>query len=165
MKEITNEYGHLVGFVMKMGGTSDLALAILAGAELERILHRILETYLLPKSAKNINDLLSSNGSCGTFFSQIELAYRLGIISKEITHDLHIVRDIRNCFAHGVHEMSFASDQVKNKLSKLVISKEKSIHDSRLNELRKIFQDLVYDLTDSLNTINQSVRNKKKGQK
>lgn len=163
LKEITNEYGHLVGLIMKMDNASESALAILASVELERILHRILETYLLPKSAENINDLLSSNGSCGTFFAQIELAYRLGIIPKEITHDLHIVRDMRNCFAHGVHEMSFESDQVKNKLFKLAKSQEKDVQGSGLSELRKLFQDSVYDLIDSLKTISQSVQ--KKGQK
>lgn len=164
MKEITNEYGHSVGFVMKMGTASDPALAILAGAELERILYRILEAYLLPKSTKNINDLLSPNGSCGTFFAQIELAYRLGIIPPKITHALHIVRDMRNYFAHGVHEISFESDQVKNKLFKLAKFEEKTMHDFRLNELRKIFQDSVYDLIDSLRTISRSVQNKKKAQ-
>ena len=110
-----NEYGYYIGLVMKSGIGMDHTAAILLTAELERLLNMILKEYFLP-NRRNIRDILSPEGSCGALYAQIELAYRLGIITEVIAHDLHIVREIRNRFAHGTHEMSFESEELKNKL-------------------------------------------------
>ena len=85
----------------------DRAIAILIGAELDEFLLKILNKRLLPKSPKSSLDLLSSNGSLGSFASRIELCYRLAIIDDEVRNDLHVIREIRNTFAHDIRDYLF----------------------------------------------------------
>ena len=58
-----------------------------------------------------------------SFFGRIELAYRLGLLHPIFHHELHLVKDVRNEFAHGTIGISFESQTVAALVSKLVIPK------------------------------------------
>jgi len=53
------------------------------------------------------------------FHSKIDFAYRLGLISEKLCRDLHILRKIRNVFAHHIFDCNFENEAVKNQLSEL----------------------------------------------
>jgi len=51
-------------------------------------------------------------GILGTFYSKIEMAFVLGVISNEAKDDLHIIREIRNAFSHSPLKMDFEIREV-----------------------------------------------------
>jgi DNA-binding MltR family transcriptional regulator len=48
----------------------------------------------------------------GTFSSRIKIAYALGIIGGKSRHDLDIVGNIRNAFAHGMRDLAFDTKEI-----------------------------------------------------
>lgn len=55
----------------------------------------------------------------GTFSAKIDLAYRIGLISLDEKSSFHLIRKIRNEFAHSSEEISFESDIIKDRISEL----------------------------------------------
>lgn len=80
---------------------SDRIRAVLLGTQIDHLLLRLLQTYLIPKKGKN-DRLLDGSGFAGTFSARIELAFRIGLISPDWYHDLKIINEIRDAFAHGL---------------------------------------------------------------
>ena len=91
---------------------SDRASAILTGAELEGSLFRIIDRYLLPEIPSKGIRLLGKDGPLGSLASRIETVYRLGLIPPSYHHDLHLLRRIRNEFAHGPKGISFENQRI-----------------------------------------------------
>jgi DNA-binding MltR family transcriptional regulator len=67
------------------------------------------------------------NAPFSSFSSKIDVAYRLGAISNRLCRDLHLVRKIRNDFAHNIEGCHFSDQKVNN----------------RVRELRNKFADLI----------------------
>ncbi|MCI5057566.1 MAG: hypothetical protein MRY83_15740 [Flavobacteriales bacterium] len=86
---------------------SDRALAILGASAIDHSLGELLERTLI-KVSKNQEKLLTSDGPLSSFSSRIEICYRLGIISIKLRNSLHLIRKIRNDFAHNIvsHKLS-----------------------------------------------------------
>ncbi|MGA2463020.1 MAG: MltR family transcriptional regulator [Thermodesulfobacteriota bacterium] len=97
---------------------TDRAAAVLVGAEIDRVLGKILERFLLPVRSKASSPLLEQDGPLGNLASRIELVYRLGLVSTTMHRELHLLRKIRNLFAHRVKGVAFdvlpVSDLVKS---------------------------------------------------
>ena len=99
---------------------SDRGVAIVGAAwveeSLERSLHTVLETH--PASWKR---LFEKSAPLATFSAKIDLSRLVGTVSDAIHSDLHIVREIRNAFAHDIthkitHEtLTFSSPNLKDK--------------------------------------------------
>lgn len=81
----------------------DRATVILVVAKLELILFQILQKYLIPVPGSE-DELLDNDRPLGTFSAKIRMAYRLGLIDNLFSHSLHLIRKIRNAFAHEVEE-------------------------------------------------------------
>ena len=91
---------------------SDRSAAVLMGAELDAQMERILTYFFLPPLKKSY-PLLQSDGPVGSFASRIEMIYRIGLMPEEWHHDLHLVRKIRNEFAHGPAGLDFTHLQYR----------------------------------------------------
>jgi len=74
-----------------------------------------LDKYLLPPRSKKYQKALAGN-----FYSRIELVYRLGLIHPLFHNELHLIRDIRNEFAHKTLGVNFENPKVIELTSKLV---------------------------------------------
>lgn len=96
-----------VGRAMKFMAGPDRATAILAAAWLDELLLEALRAHLLPPMSPKL-DILDQNGPLGTFSSRIEAANRLGLIDAQFARALHLVRRIRNDFAHDFDADSLA---------------------------------------------------------
>ncbi len=59
----------------------------------------------------------------GAFGSKIRLAYLIGLYSKSVYNDLHIVGKIRNAFAHKAEADSFSYDQIASWVNNMTILK------------------------------------------
>jgi DNA-binding MltR family transcriptional regulator len=109
--------------IEEMEKESDRATAILLGAELEDILLQVLTKYFLPAQPKKSTRLLEPDAPIGSFAARIELVYRLGLIIPVAHNELHLIRKIRNEFAHKKAGLTFKSESVSQLISKLVFPK------------------------------------------
>lgn len=90
------------------GSNRERAAAIVAGADLEEALGELLTGFIVA-GAKS-DGLLTGSG-LRSFYLRIDLAYALGLVSEDERVDLHIVRSVRNHFAHE-KECSFVDRRV-----------------------------------------------------
>lgn len=98
----------------------DSVTAILVPAKLDALLRICIERRLLPAKKPKDDTLLRSDGALGTFSSRIEIAYRLGIVDSDYKVALHLLRKMRNEFAHGFETQDFASQHHKSRILELV---------------------------------------------
>jgi len=98
---------------------SDRACVILAAALLDSALETLLKTQLLPASSGEDPLFDGPNAPLASFSARIEMALRLGMIDSGFARSLHLVRRIRNDFAHNVTGCTFADSSVMGRLTEL----------------------------------------------
>ena len=108
------------GFFEELQSESPRAAVIIASAFLDAQLREILSNSFVDDK-KIVEELLDSDFL--TFSSRTKIAYCMGLISKNIFHDLNIVRKIRNKFAHKMHGYSFDEPEVVNWCNSLKLAK------------------------------------------
>lgn len=101
---------------------SERACVILATAMLDQALEAILKARLVPISSPKDELLEDVYAPISSFSARINLAHRIGLISVKFSRDLHIIRDIRNDFAHDIRGCTFDNDSVRNRVLALVRS-------------------------------------------
>jgi hypothetical protein len=113
-------------FVDQFKNESDRAAVILATAKIDYSLFQLISCFLIPNTTKK-DELLDpdENGALSSLSARISLCYRLGIIDAEFTRALHLVRKIRNEFAHEVKDAKL----------------DQPPHRDRIRELTKIVSD------------------------
>ena len=92
-------------FVNQFKVESDRAAVILVTAKIDYSLFQLISCFLVPNPTKK-DELLDpdENGPLSSLSARISLCYRLGIIDAEFARALHLVRKIRNEFAHEVSD-------------------------------------------------------------
>lgn len=105
-------------FLDELAAESDRAAALLAGAYLDSRLELLLRSRLVSDEPM-IRKLFESNGALSTFSSRISIAYGAGLIAQRTALDLHLVRAIRNDFAHKLHGLTFQADSMKSRVSEI----------------------------------------------
>ncbi len=98
---------------------SERASVILAVARIDSDLEKLLKHVLYPKSSSSDN-LFDSERPLSAFSAKIALAGRLGVIDDELESALHILRRIRNEFAHEIEASTLSSDRNRDRLAELV---------------------------------------------
>ena len=110
----------LDALIEEMNGESDRAVAIVGAAWVEEALSDAIQSVLQSHS-ESWKRLFNGNGPLAIFSARIDLARLLGIVTDAIRSDLHIIRDIRNEFAHQIAhktehvKLSFETDHIRNK--------------------------------------------------
>lgn len=103
-------------FVEEFKGETDRAAVVLGAAKLDLVMYQILKSFLVP-SASSKDELMDGDSPLGTFSSKINMMHRLGLIDSSFARALHIIRKIRNSFAHEVSgcllQSGAHSDRVK----------------------------------------------------
>ena len=105
---------------------------------LDRALETILKAYLVPTDSPEDSLLEGAYAPIATFNARIDLAHRLGLITARFCRDLHIIRKIRNDFAHNISGCSFEDSAVCSRITELVRS---STIIERSPKIRKSFPD------------------------
>jgi hypothetical protein len=84
------------------------ATAILGAAFLENAMTLLLKTHFRPLTQADERLLLEPpSGIIGTFAAKIRVAYAIKAIAGKAYHDLLLINDIRNVFAHTLHTITF----------------------------------------------------------
>ena len=97
----------------------DLHAAIIAVSIVEASLEQLIVTRL-KKSDKDLLDRLFQNrGPLSDFNSKILIAEAFGILTGPLAEELHVMRAVRNAFAHAKMHLSFADQPVALEVSRL----------------------------------------------
>lgn len=107
-------------FVNEFKGETDRAAVILGAAKLDAVLAQILDRHFAP-SLSSIDELLDGDSPLATFSARINVCYRLQLISAEFAKALHLVRRIRNSFAHEISGVSLEHGAHSDRLKSLLM--------------------------------------------
>lgn len=131
-------------FIMLLQEESDRGCVIVSAAMLDDILLQLLKRRLAPSLEKKDELLEGGAAAFSNFSARIDLAYRVGLIRASTRATFHLLRKIRNDFAHISDPKTFDSSSVKSrtleifKLNKEVMeSFSESMRDHDLQEFEK----------------------------
>ena len=108
----------LFELITVLSSESDRGCSLMAVAYLDVELERLLKAFLVD-DVKVVNELFNHTGALGTFSSRINLAYALGLISKSSRRNLHLLRKIRNTFAHVHLRVDFNDNTISSRCHEL----------------------------------------------
>jgi hypothetical protein len=94
---------------------SDRAAVILGAAKLDGFLLAILERHLLPHPGTR-DELLENDNPLAPFSARIQICHRLGLIDDQFTKLLHLLRRLRNEFAHQVSQKSLSTGAARDRV-------------------------------------------------
>jgi hypothetical protein len=94
---------------------SDRAAVILGAARIDLGLYHLLQ-HTLPPNTSRSDELLEGDSPSPTFSLRINICYRLGLIDAELTRSLHLIRRIRNIFAHEASGSSLDSGSHRGRI-------------------------------------------------
>lgn len=102
---------------------SDLACALIAVSFLDNAIASRLKAYFIDSSI--VPMLLNPpSGILSTFSSRYNLAYCVGLVSKNMRQNLEIIGSIRNEFAHSFEKRVFESDRIAELIKQISIFEE-----------------------------------------
>ncbi|MCY2952357.1 MAG: MltR family transcriptional regulator [Planctomycetota bacterium] len=78
---------------------TDRGVALLGAAFLDDVLDVMLRAHFI-EDGDVVNKLISPGRPLESFGARTHLAYCLGLLGKDIYHDMNMIREIRNDFAH-----------------------------------------------------------------
>jgi hypothetical protein len=90
----------------------DRGAGIIASAILQDHLLAAIKTRLTVGSEVEAN-MFKTSGPIGSFGTQIDLGFLLGIYPNYVREQMHLIRLIRNEFAHNVQPVSFRSQRAR----------------------------------------------------
>lgn len=98
---------------------TDRGAVLMSAAFLDDKLKELIEKRLVldKKISRRAFDF---NGALGTFSSRIDFAYLIGVLPKNAQRDLHLIRAVRNQFAHHAAPLSYDEEKVKALCDRLV---------------------------------------------
>ena len=112
---------------------------ITAAALMDSMLGKVLEKYIVCDANKK--DIFSFQGPLGTFSAKIDMAYALGLISKDLRTDMNLFRKMRNLCAHELILDEKIKSDIKSMCGEFLL-------------LKKVFK-LPFAKTPSFTTKNQ----------
>jgi hypothetical protein len=110
--------------ISKVGAESERGMTVLVAAELDRVLKVVLKSYLAPGKARE--DLFGGGSPpIETFSAKINLARALHLIREDEYELLHLIRRIRNQFAHNP-DAAFSDERISSWLNAIPERETKS---------------------------------------
>lgn len=110
-------------------GETDRGAAVLAGSYVENFLGIFLQSCMVDSSLSD--KIFGTDGSLSTFSQRIDFSQAFGFLPKPLCADLHLIRKIRNHFAHHPKDASFNSSPVRDWIAALHASKEVAVGEGK----------------------------------
>lgn len=118
MDEISKHFDEVIKFRHTLNQETDRGCALMSAAFLDSELTALLKSKLIYDKAI-FNSLFAHSGPLGTFSAKIDLAYSIGLIGKKAHRDLHIIRKLRNDFAHLSEPITFEHVSMRKRCQEL----------------------------------------------
>ena len=129
------DYADFKSFIAEFRSETDRAAVILGAARLDLILYQLLVKFLLPNPTST-DELFESEGPLSSLSAKINLASRLGLIDHDLARALHLIRKIRNSFAHETTGCKLESGAHKDRVKELILPLEK-------HDVYKTFREVI----------------------
>ena len=113
---------------------NDRAIAIISACLIDNLLEGILRAFYIrdPK----VKMIFKNDQILQSLFAKINVAYFSGLIPQVIYHDLKLICEIRNKFAHEVTtDLDFNNSMICQRIGKCIM-RPKTIDDIPANKLR-----------------------------
>lgn len=117
-KEYNIDFAAFKAFAAEFKNESDRAAVILGAAKIDYIAYETLRRALVSTPSAN-DELLDGDSPLSTFSSRINVLYRLGLIAPDFARALHLVRRIRNAFAHELSGCDLNSGAHRDRVREL----------------------------------------------
>ncbi|HLZ02521.1 MAG TPA: DUF4145 domain-containing protein [Bradyrhizobium sp.] len=106
---------------------TDRGAAMIAASVIDGILEHLIIARLVDLSSNRKKALFcQSNGPLSTLSSKIELGFALGLFNEERRESLHLIREVRNAFAHRMDPISFEDPDISAMVETRVTPKVKA---------------------------------------
>jgi len=113
---------------------SDRAAVILGAAKIDLTIYEILRRFLVASPSAN-DELLDGDTPLATFSAKINILYRLGLVDADFARALHLIRRIRNAFAHELSGCQLESGAHRDRVRELYAPFSKFENTKRFHEL------------------------------
>ena len=124
---------------------SDRGCTLMAAAFLDEEIESLIKAHLVDNK-KAMKSVFDNSGALGTFSSRINMAFLLGLIPKNIYDDLHLLRKIRNDFAHNSSPITFNDNVISQRIKSLKVHQLKNKQRERAIFLRTMSSILLFIL-------------------
>ena len=144
-------------FYEQLSLESERGSAIVGAVLIEEALEEILKALLIAPAKKDDELFKDSYAPLGSFSAKIDVAYRTGLISPKVRSSLHLIRDLRNDFAHKSLQINFETQSVRDRIREL-FNLNKGLFETLWQILQDNFDNLIID-NDSKHGIEYVVKN------
>ncbi|MGE3844482.1 MAG: DUF4145 domain-containing protein [Vicinamibacterales bacterium] len=96
-------------------------------------LETLLKAYMHP-SAGSQDDLFDQDRPLGSLSAKIAICRRLGLIDQDVEHALHMIRRIRNDFAHSFGDETLSHEKQQQRLAEATAVFRKSAGWAKLGQ-------------------------------
>jgi hypothetical protein len=104
---------HEVEAIKGLAKSDDRTAAIIGATVVEARLRSALEKRF-QRDEKIEKEFFRSSGAMGSFSAKIDLAFLMGSLTKDAWHDLDLMKDIRNKFAHRIDVLDLKTQQIRD---------------------------------------------------
>lgn len=99
---------------------SDRALSIITTCWFDGLLEKLIRASYI--SDPKVNSLFKDEHILQTYFAKVNVAYFSGLIPKFLYHDLRLMGEIRNRFAHDVTAaLDFSNERIMKRINQFIL--------------------------------------------
>ena len=106
-------------FNSSLSEESDRARVIIVACWIEEFLKVRLMNDFSKGNAKARKALFSNNGPFATFSAKINAVFCAGWIDNDVHHDIQVIRNLRNSFAHNYNSVSLDEEEFRKRIESL----------------------------------------------
>jgi hypothetical protein len=116
-KSKTHSQAQVAAFLDELKSQTDRGTAVIAAAVLDDLLEILLTARFIELGSDRHDGLFKRTGApLSTFSSKIEIGFAIGVFSNEARLAMHLIREVRNEFAHRIEQISFDHPDVATKI-------------------------------------------------
>jgi hypothetical protein len=131
-------------FLKQLGLESERGSAIVGAALIDDALAVMLKLQLTESAQKEDELFDGPYAPLASLSTKIDLACRTGLISPKVRTSLHIIRKLRNDFAHVALQLNFESPSVHNRIREL-FNLNKETLDLLWRIIKDNYEDVIMD--------------------
>jgi hypothetical protein len=135
---MTGRFELVIQLELDLSRETDRGCALMAAEFCSAQLRELLGAVLINDTKALAKALDDATGPLHTFSSRIEFAYLMGLLSSTARRELHLIRSIRNAFAHEYRPISFEESRIANRCRELVGHNTWPVTDPRRNFVRNV---------------------------